>query len=90
MWSDRTVASPRWRTIRRRDRRLLERGLERAPLAQGVVCFEPGDPIDRIYFPASGMISLLVVTGCGATVEATTIGREGAARSTGSAAIRCR
>jgi CRP-like cAMP-binding protein len=73
-WDNRLLAS-----LPRDTLAFLERGLERVALAQGVVCFEPGDPIDRIYFPASGMISLLIVTGDGATVEATTIGREGAA-----------
>jgi CRP-like cAMP-binding protein len=38
----------------------------------------PGDRIDHIYFPASGMISLLVDTSDGAMIETASIGREGA------------
>jgi len=48
-------------------------------LGQGVVCYEPGDPIEQIYFPQTGMISLLVTAGDGATVAVASIGREGAA-----------
>jgi CRP-like cAMP-binding protein len=57
---------------------MLERDLKEVSLPLGVVCFEPGDMIDQIYFPATGMISLLVAAGNGAMVEATMIGREGA------------
>lgn len=39
---------------------LLE--LEPVVLPQGTPILEPKDPIDRIYFPETGMISLLVVT----------------------------
>jgi CRP-like cAMP-binding protein len=46
--------------------------------AQGAVMFEPGAPLDTIYFPQSGLISLVVVTRDGGTVEAATVGREGA------------
>jgi CRP-like cAMP-binding protein len=57
---------------------LLERDLTQISLAQGAVCFEPGDTIDQVYFPATGMISLLVATNSGEQVETTMIGREGA------------
>lgn len=40
--------------------------------------FEPGAPLDTIYFPQSGLVSLLVVSLTGDTVETATIGREGA------------
>lgn len=48
-------------------------------LAQGTVCFGSGDPIDQVYFPHNGMISLLVTTGEGDMVETSSIGCEGAA-----------
>lgn len=36
------------------------------------------DQIDQVYFPQSGMVSLLVATGGGGVVETSSIGREGA------------
>jgi CRP-like cAMP-binding protein len=48
-------------------------------LAQGQVCFDAGDLIQRVYFPTTGMISLVVSTDKGDLIEAGMIGREGAA-----------
>jgi CRP-like cAMP-binding protein len=56
----------------------MERDLRQVVLAPGTTIFEPGDPVEQIYFPQSGIISLLVVTAHGGTVEISTIGREGA------------
>jgi hypothetical protein len=42
------------------------------------VCYAAGDSIDQVYFPRTGMISLLVITGDGDVVETCSIGREGA------------
>lgn len=39
--------------------------------------FDQGDQIDRVYFPLTGMVSLVIVLRNGATVEAMTAGREG-------------
>jgi CRP-like cAMP-binding protein len=58
---------------------LLEPDLKQVVLPQGTVCFGPGDPIDQVYFPHTGMISLLVATGDGDLVETSSIGCEGAA-----------
>jgi CRP-like cAMP-binding protein len=58
--------------------KLIEPDLKRISLSQGAVCFGPGDPIEQIYFPQSGMISLFVPTGDGEMVETSSIGREGA------------
>src|SRR5215469_17029807 len=52
--------------------------LRQVTLLQGVVCYGTGDPIDQVYFPRTGMISLLVTTGDGDVVETCSIGREGA------------
>jgi CRP-like cAMP-binding protein len=57
---------------------LLEPDLKEISGTQGSVFLEPGDTIDRIYFPQSGMISLLVVSRDGHMVEVSTVGREGA------------
>jgi CRP-like cAMP-binding protein len=48
-----------------------------APMAQGTLLFNAGDKIDHIFFPLSGMISLLVVLKNGNAVETATVGREG-------------
>jgi CRP-like cAMP-binding protein len=57
--------------------RLLAPDLKEKTFKQGVVLQEAGDPVEQIYFPQTGMISLVVVTHDGAAVEAGTIGREG-------------
>lgn len=57
---------------------LLSPHLKDSHLKQGLVLQEAGDPIERIYFPKSGMISLLAVMEAGNGVETATIGREGA------------
>lgn len=56
----------------------LETGLKEVSAVQGTVFLEPGQAIDQLYFPQSGMISLLVVTSDGGAIEASTIGKEGA------------
>jgi CRP-like cAMP-binding protein len=57
---------------------LLAPDLRQVSLPQGVVCYGAGDPIDQVYFPWTGLISLLVTTGGGAMVETSSVGREGA------------
>jgi CRP-like cAMP-binding protein len=56
---------------------LFSSDLKEKIFKQGVVMQEAGDPIEHVYFPQNGMISLLVVTQDGGGVEAATIGREG-------------
>ncbi len=58
---------------------LLAPDLKETVIKQGEILQEGGDTVDRVYFPQSGMISLLVVTKDGGAIEAATIGREGAA-----------
>ncbi len=57
---------------------LLEPDLKQVLLPHGVVCFDPGDPINQVYFPHNGMISCLVTTGIGEMVETSSVGCEGA------------
>ena len=53
--------------------------LKEKAFEQGSILQEASEPIERIFFPQSGMISLLVVTQDGSGIEAATIGREGSA-----------
>ena len=55
---------------------LLER-LEPITLAAGTTLYKPGEPLTHVYFPSSGMISLIILTGDGLSAEAASIGREG-------------
>jgi CRP-like cAMP-binding protein len=67
---------------------LMAHDLRQISLVQGQPIYEPGAPIDEIYFPQSGMISLLVVTKDGQAIEAGIIGREGAVGLHGTAGKR--
>ncbi len=57
---------------------LLGRDLRQVSLAQGEPIYEPGASRDEIYFPQTGLISLLVVIHNGGAIETATVGREGA------------
>jgi CRP-like cAMP-binding protein len=56
---------------------LLQPDLKQIALPPGAVCYSPAGPIDQVYFPQTGMISLVVVAD-GETVETSSVGREGA------------
>jgi CRP-like cAMP-binding protein len=56
---------------------LLASSLTTVSLQQGEVLAEPGDELDHIYFPESGMLSLLAVLRDGKAIETATVGREG-------------
>ena len=51
--------------------------LEPFPLVFGEVIYEPGDLIRNVYFPTSGIISLLAAVEDRATLEVGIVGREG-------------
>ena len=48
-------------------------------LKQGTLLQEAGEPVDSVYFPHSGMLSLLAVMTDGTAIELATVGRESAA-----------
>jgi CRP-like cAMP-binding protein len=50
--------------------------LKAVDLPQGVVLFEIGDTIHQVYFPHSGVVSLVVPLASGETIESAMIGRE--------------
>ena len=55
----------------------LQSYLRMVPLKRGKVLWEPNQPIDSVYFPNSGMISLVAVMANGKTVEVGMTGRHG-------------
>jgi CRP-like cAMP-binding protein len=57
---------------------LFDSDLRASTFKQGAIVQEAGEPVDQVYFPQTGMISLLVITQEGVGIEAATIGREGA------------
>ena len=57
---------------------LLQSDLRATTFKQGAVVQEEGQFIEQVYFPQTGMISLLVITEEGGGIEAATIGFEGA------------
>jgi CRP-like cAMP-binding protein len=52
--------------------------LTHVDLERGRLLYDPGDPIDAVYFPHDGVISLMTLMENGAAIESATIGREGA------------
>jgi CRP-like cAMP-binding protein len=60
-----------------RDYRRLARHLVPVSLSLRQVLYEPGDPIRHVYFPESGVISLLTVVDPKKAAEVAVIGNEG-------------
>jgi len=59
------------------DHRIISDHGETVELQIGAVLYHVGDPMDSVYFPTSGLISLLGTTQEGHSVEVGAIGREG-------------
>ena len=57
---------------------LLKRSLHEVPLIQGEMLKEAGRPVDAVYFPLSGMVSLIVEMPEDRSIEVGTIGSEAA------------
>lgn len=55
----------------------LTHGAERVRLVPGRILFDAGEEIRHVYFPLSGMASLVSVTENGKSVEVAAVGREG-------------
>ena len=60
------------------DYALLQPHLKEVPLDAGAVLQDQGERIQYVYFPLSGMISLLSVMRDGKAIETVALGREGA------------
>lgn len=59
------------------DPRALPRGLKRVPLTTRQVLIEPDQPIEHVYFPEGGIVSVFAETGEGDSMEIAMIGAEG-------------
>ena len=59
------------------DYSLLAPHLKELSLELGSLLQEPGEPVQQIYFPHQGMISLLAVMSDGQGIETATVGSEG-------------
>jgi CRP-like cAMP-binding protein len=57
---------------------LIQPHIKDIPFAQGTVLQEQGEPIEQVFFPHTGMISLVAVMNDGEkSIETATVGREG-------------
>jgi CRP-like cAMP-binding protein len=66
-------------SLSRGDLELLRPHLRDVKLIHSAVLFDAGSEIDRLYFPHSGVISLVVALAGGDMIEAGMIGRDGVA-----------
>jgi CRP-like cAMP-binding protein len=64
-------------TLPPHDFALLAPHLRTIALERGVMLYDVGEEIEHVYFPHTGMLSLVAVLQNGATVETATIGRAG-------------
>jgi CRP-like cAMP-binding protein len=64
-------------TLPPHDFSLLAPHLRTIALERGVMLHDVGEEIDHVYFPHTGMVSLVAVMQNGATVETATIGQSG-------------
>jgi hypothetical protein len=51
-------------------------------LAFGDLIAKPGEPVGRVYFPHTGVVSLVVEMGVGDMIETAMVGRDGVANAT--------
>jgi CRP-like cAMP-binding protein len=56
---------------------LIRPHLEFLSMPHHLSLYEPGQPLEFVYFPNSGMVSLVIATQDGKTVEVGEVGREG-------------
>jgi CRP-like cAMP-binding protein len=65
-------------SISPKDREALAPHLKLVELESGDVLYEPDRPVDRVYFPNTAVLSVVMVMEDGRTVEADTVGFESA------------
>lgn len=59
------------------ERALLGRESERVELTFGLVVEQPGRPVEHVWFPRNGVLSMVSQMADGSSVEVATVGREG-------------
>lgn len=59
------------------DRRRIEPHLHERPFAQGQVLYDAGEEVEEVWFPMSGVVSLMTVLDDDRMIETAAIGREG-------------
>jgi CRP-like cAMP-binding protein len=64
--------------LSRTDLQCLQPHIEAAPLARGSILFDIGEPLTRIYFVDTGVVSLLAALDNRVAVGVAAVGREGA------------
>src|SRR4051794_6548755 len=60
----------------------LQPHLQHTAMTFGDVIAETGEPIRKVYFPSSGVISLVVEMSVGEMIETAMVGRDGVANAT--------
>lgn len=65
------------RSLTSADHQALSRHMRPMTFKQGAVLYQPEDPVDWVYFPEEGLVSLLSVMISGLAVETAVVGREG-------------
>jgi CRP-like cAMP-binding protein len=60
----------------------VERQLKPVPLKFGDVIADTGQPVDRVYFPTDGVVSLVVDMKVGSMIETAMVGRDGVVNGT--------
>jgi CRP-like cAMP-binding protein len=59
------------------DRRRIEPHLTERPFAQGQMLYDAGEAVDEVWFPMSGVVSLMTLLDGDRMIETAAIGREG-------------
>ena len=59
------------------DRKRIEPHLHEKPFSQGQMLYDAGEAVDEVWFPMSGVVSLMTVVDDDRMIETAAIGREG-------------
>ena len=59
------------------DRKRIEPHLNQRPFAQGQMLYDAGEAVDDVWFPMSGVVSLMTILDGDRMIETAAIGREG-------------
>ena len=59
------------------DRKRIEPHLHERPFSQGQMLYDAGEAVDEVWFPMSGVVSLMTLVDEDRMIETAAIGREG-------------